>query len=54
MMRFVVNLLIHKLLVLLRRENVFQFLVRLLHILQSFCAGIADLALARKLEMHAV
>ena len=54
MMRFVVNLLIHKLLVLLRRENVFQFLVRLLHILQSFCARVADLTFASKLEVHAV
>ena len=54
MMGRIIDLLIHELLVLLRGKDKLQFGVGFLHVLQSFCARVADLTFASKLEVHAV
>ena len=53
-MRCVINLLIHKLLVLLWRENLLQLGIDVLHVLHGLGAGIADSSFKRELEVHTV
>jgi hypothetical protein len=53
-MRCVINLLIHKLLVLLWREDLLQLGIDVLHVLHGLGAGIADSSFKRELEVHTV
>ena len=49
-----INLLIHKLLVLLMREYLLQFDICFLHVLHGFRSCVADCTFGCKLEVHAV
>lgn len=54
MMRRMIDLLIHKLLILFMGKDLLKFLISFLHVQHSFGTCVANRAFLSKLEMHAV